>query len=247
MSRAIRQCAGIGVSLFVSALSGVQAQTREIRLSPPNATLSAGFSEIVAVRELSDGRVLIGDRRENRIVVADFGGDSVVPTASAGVGPGEHTRVSAIWPLGADSSLMVDVTARRWHIFVGTRSRGSFHLLPCERNRGGDRHRALIGDTRAELGQHRWPSGQNPARVPAIPPFQKGGLIAAPNGNLLVARTPSADAPETRYDEVDRQGQLVRQILLAPQERIVGIGPRSIYVAATDEVGLQHVRRHDWP
>ena len=104
----------ITAALLIGALSSANAQTPVVRLGPPSATLTEDFSEIVAVRELSDGRLLIGDRREERIVVADFRAGSVTPTSRQGLGPGEFSRVTAIWPLGGDSSLMVDGAARRW-------------------------------------------------------------------------------------------------------------------------------------
>jgi len=72
-------------------------------------------------------------------------------------------------------------------------------------------------------------------------------LVALPNGHLLIARPPSADHPETRYDVVDRRGQLVTQLTMPSTERIVGSGRNSIYVAAIGDDGLERVRRHPWP
>ena len=56
----------ITAALLIGALSSANAQTPVVRLGPPSATLIENFSEIVAVRELSDGRLLIGDRREEQ-------------------------------------------------------------------------------------------------------------------------------------------------------------------------------------
>jgi hypothetical protein len=75
----------ITAALLIGALSSANAQTPVVRLGPPSATLTEDFSEIVAVRELSDGRLLIGDRREERIVVADFRAGSVTPTSRQGL------------------------------------------------------------------------------------------------------------------------------------------------------------------
>jgi hypothetical protein len=358
-------------ALLIGALSSANAQTPVVRLGPPSATLTEDFSEIVAVRELSDGRLLIGDRREERIVVADFRAGSVTPTSRQGLGPGEFSRVTAIWPLGGDSSLMVDGAARRWHVFVGT---SLSRLIPPDapayaatdglvlgadtlgallariaerfersrdenatddsttmlrvllttgkteriatlrssatrvRSAGNEDGRPVtirlefpilgVGEEPllmqdgwlaiARLDPYRvdwrspdglWRRGKtlphtevaitarekaayrvrreraggrpgSPADgalwMPTIPPFQAGGLLAAPNGNLLVARNPSADAPEMRYDEVDRNGRIVRQFMLGAYERIVATGRRSIYVAVTDDDGLQHLHRHAW-
>ena len=81
-----------------------------------------------------------------------------------------------------------------------------------------------------------------------VPPFETSALLlGTPNGDLLVPRVPTVDHPETQYDVIDRTGRRDRQVVLARNERIVGFGLRSVYVAVTDDVGLQRIQRHAWP
>ena len=84
-----------------------------------------------------------------------------------------------------------------------------------------------------------------PAMVPVYrSPVQ---LFAATDGRLLIPRLATADNPETRYDVVNRRGVLDAQLVLAANERIVGFGPSSVYLAVTDDDGIQRLRRHPWP
>ena len=95
-------------------------ETTRLVLQGANATLDEEFTEITWVRELRDGRVLIGDRRDNRVVLVDLSRRTIVPVGRAGQGPGEYSRAQRIWSIGGDSSVMVD-GVQRWLMFEGAR------------------------------------------------------------------------------------------------------------------------------
>ena len=81
---------------------------------------------------------------------------------------------------------------------------------------------------------------------PAVmPPFLQDALLPAPDGSLWVKRTPTKAHPETRYDVVGRNGQVVRQVTLEAAERVVGFGAHSIFTVKVDGDGLERLRRHD--
>jgi hypothetical protein len=93
-----------------------------------------------------------------------------------------------------------------------------------------------------------------PAPTPApdtwpatIPPFQPGPLVGAPDGSLLVLRTPTADRPGHRYDRIDRRGRLVGWLELAGSDRLAAVTGRHAYVVTTNDDGIQHVVRYTWP
>lgn len=71
-------------------------------------------------------------------------------------------------------------------------------------------------------------------------------LWAAPNGWLLIRRTPSATLRWNRYDIIDRRGSRVAVLTMEANEAIVGFGRRSVYTINTDDLGLQMLRRHEW-
>jgi len=327
------------------------------------------------VRELSDGRVLIGDRIEVRVIVADFANGTVRQVGRPGRGPEEFSAVRYLYPLGGDTTLLVDRIARRWHILhadqivrsippddpaflaaagivYGADARGfllAHDEVPLERMNpaatrldstillrvafatgvtdtmarhaphnarieiGGTPDRPSIGvysqfldaaeeallfadgwlaiarlnpyrvDWRSPEGvwirgeplpfkeirvtdrekdAYRYrrevltgraivirPTSRWPVTVPPFEglPLQDTPLLALPDGRLLIARTPSADHPETRYDVVDRRGRLVMQLTMGESERIVGAGRRGVYVAALGDDGLERIRRHPLP
>jgi hypothetical protein len=72
-------------------------------------------------------------------------------------------------------------------------------------------------------------------------------MIAAPNGNLFVLRAQWSKESDTRYDVFDRTGQRVGQLALPDSERVVGFGPRSVYVSVRDGDDFHRLRRHPWP
>jgi hypothetical protein len=94
----------------------------------------------------------------------------------------------------------------------------------------------------------------NPSEVPGwpetMPAFLAGPtptLLAMPDGNLMVSRARTARLNRNDYDLIDRQGRLVGKLALPANESVIGFGLGSIYVVATDELGLQRIRRHPWP
>ena len=46
---------------------------------------------------------------------------------------------------------------------------------------------------------------------------------------------------------MDRRGVLVRQVVLPPNQKILGFGRVSVYVVVSDADDLQTLERHPWP
>lgn len=89
-----------------------------------------------------------------------------------------------------------------------------------------------------------------------MPPFvwkpwsaTPGGIALqpAPGGMLLIQRTPTVDAPEARYDVVDRSGALRGTIRLRGHQAIVGHGHFALYVIEKDSMDLLTLSSHPWP
>lgn len=72
-------------------------------------------------------------------------------------------------------------------------------------------------------------------------------LFAAPDGTLVIRRTPLARSMNSRYDVIDRRGRRIGRIVMGRREAIVGFGDRTVYTIATDDMDLQWLRRHEWP
>ena len=72
------------------------------------------------------------------------------------------------------------------------------------------------------------------------------GPLATSDGKIVISRTPSATYPGQRYDVVDRNGVLERQIILPDNERIVGFGTKTVYLVTVNADG-QRLSRRAWP
>ncbi len=113
-------------ALLATLVSPLGAQeVHLVTLPPEDAVLQEGFTYLSSVRELSDGRVIIADPREQRLVVADLGTGSITPVGHRGQGPREWSAAIKLHPLRGDSSLQIDGGSRRWLVFHADRIIGS--------------------------------------------------------------------------------------------------------------------------
>lgn len=74
------------------------------------------FTTVAGLRELDGGRVLVSDRSETRVVLADFGTGDTVRVGREGVGPGEYAIPGTLAALPGDSTLLVDEGAQRFAV-----------------------------------------------------------------------------------------------------------------------------------
>ena len=197
MPRRVASYVLVATTLFIAARIDSQAP-RPSGLRPPTAFLAAEFSSLHSVRELADGRVLLSDPRERRIVVADFASNNVEQLGRNGDGPGEYRFASRLTALGGDSSFMADPISRRWLVFSGARIVGNIppgapvvttmssglvdgadlkgHLLTIARHKNATDSEAVILVTRASGRADtvtRLPP-PTPGRAGMPPPFPAG-------------------------------------------------------------------------
>jgi hypothetical protein len=330
--------AGIAVPAQLAA-----QQVPIVTLKPANGTVSAAFTNVRSMHELSDGRVLLSDAMARLMGLGDFRTGTFAPISGVNVGP--------IAPLAGDSTVMWGVT-QELVFFVGAQPIGMLprdnpvahaatwisgadrdgHFLftrgdPCCNGADSEAlveiertsaHQDTIGwiDVpqhlpKGSLAQYRmYEAAQlsldgwvavlriNPYRVdwrdPAanwtlgapipfpqvkltdreklfamaraarggppdspesitawpdvVPPWSVAGPpMLSSDGRLFVRRIETVDAPERRYDMINRRGTLEGQLIMASNETILGFGTRSIYVTVTAPNGQQSVQRHPWP
>lgn len=89
----------------------------EVRASAE--VLKEEFTSIAAVRELSDGRVLVSDRRDKRVVVGTWPDGAARKIGRVGDGPNEYRAPTALLRGNADTTYIVDYDVRRWLVLVG--------------------------------------------------------------------------------------------------------------------------------
>ena len=112
--------ASVILSVAIAAHANAQATSvKTVPLSAPDATLQWEFSLATSVRELADGRVLVLDRTEWKLLLGDWTRGSVVPVGRNGSGPGEYLQPSYLLTLGGDSTLLPDARNGRWLVLHG--------------------------------------------------------------------------------------------------------------------------------
>lgn len=120
LSRARLAARGVlGGLLWAGAAHG-QAPPR-VELRPSDASFDEEFTQVHAVRELSDGRLIVADQREKRLVLLDPRTGSVRAISRVGSGPGEYQWLHMLVALPADTTLIVDGENQRWLILAGER------------------------------------------------------------------------------------------------------------------------------
>jgi hypothetical protein len=103
----------IGFSIGALLVASLQSQAQELRpasLGKPTASFREAFSRVAGVRETSDGRVVVLDDAEGRIVFADFRAGVATSIGRRGSGPAEYTLPIALVALKADTTLAVDMS-----------------------------------------------------------------------------------------------------------------------------------------
>ena len=73
------------------------------------------------------------------------------------------------------------------------------------------------------------------ATFPAVmPPFIGSDVLATPEGEIWIGRSFSSADRTRKYEIYDGSGKLVGVATLKPNARVVGFGPKSVYVARTN-------------
>lgn len=109
---AVRLGAGIAGALALAAggfAPAVPLAAQETTLGAAQARYDEGFGYLSGVRELPNGMVLVADPLGGVLVRLDPGLTRAERLGGEGEGPGEYEQPDAIWPIGADSSLLVDL------------------------------------------------------------------------------------------------------------------------------------------
>lgn len=106
-------------SCLVAAFVLLPQGTPPLTPGAPNATLDAEFTRVAAVRELPDGRVLVTDEADKRLVVGDWKTGGVRQIGREGSGPGEYQLPRSLFALAGDSTLLSDALAGRWLVLAG--------------------------------------------------------------------------------------------------------------------------------
>ena len=170
-----------GLAVIASSRATAQAvQTRQ--LGKAETEFADPFTQIAAVRELKNGRVLVADPRDKVVQLVDFKSGSATKVGREGQGPGEYSMPMALVALPGDSSGIFDPLNQRYLLVGPDGKPGGFLSTRPE----GDE------DARREAG----------AANREGPMFRMGGMSMTPPrgtdaaGNLYVAGSPLSMGPD---------------------------------------------------
>ena len=114
------------VLLFAGALPAQQVRT----LARPDVEFPEPFTNVTAVRELRDRRVVAIDPRDKVVQLVDFRSGALKKVGREGSGPKEYALPMALIPLPGDSSAVFDPLNARLLVVLPTGEPGDFLTLP---------------------------------------------------------------------------------------------------------------------
>jgi hypothetical protein len=214
--------------------------------STPLLRIDRGSGRIDTVTILASQRVNITWRR---------GGGTGPTIQRITIPPWSAGEQALLFPDGSIAIARLNPYRVDWIAIDGRLQAGAplpFEHLPFDE----DEKRAWLAGSARRTGRAVAQADSRDDWPDEVPPFSSvssvlgepaPALMATPEGWLAIRRFPSSTEPGTRYDMVDRQGRLARRLTLPPSERILGFGARSVYIVATDDDGIERVRRHSWP
>jgi hypothetical protein len=96
--------------VLIPLLVALQAQATvpKVELTTPATAVNLDFSQIRGVRELSDGRLIVSDRLEQKVVVLTPRSGATETISRTGSGPVEYRLPTGVFPIPGDSSLLMD-------------------------------------------------------------------------------------------------------------------------------------------
>lgn len=141
--------------LSAAAACEGQAPTGPRSLGTPDAVVAEGFTDVAGLRELSDGRVLLVDPQERRIVLLGSDLSHERDVGRTGRGPGEFLRPYRLFALRGDTSAVID--------------RENARILLLDKGIPLTRH--------AELGTDPECAGEAPVTITAIEASDRSGRL----------------------------------------------------------------------
>lgn len=189
------------IALLASAALPAVAQLPTRTLSKPLAEYGEPFSQIAAVRELKDGRLLVVDSRDKLVQLVNLNANRAIKVGREGSGPGEYGLPTQLFALPGDSSVIFDPLNQRYLMVHPDGKPGATFRVGDEPS----------GPPRPSQGQR--PEGVGPVMrigglgfgMPRASDargrlyFEGGGISMGPNGPV------TADtAPIVRYDRASK-------------------------------------------
>lgn len=204
------------LAILLALQTAVQSPVT-LELSKPEQTFPVDFTQIRGARELPDGRVIVSDRLDKGVVVADFARSALTPIGRTGSGPTEYRLPTTLSPMPGDSTLLSDEGNQRLAVIgPDLKIHRSFNLILPGFGVG-------LG---ARFVDQR---GRFYLQIPGWANGPRGGL---PGDTIVVVRY---DARTQRLDTLARiKGSTPRKNTMRPGIPYVLFAAQDVWAATTD-------------
>ncbi|MEO8202024.1 MAG: hypothetical protein ABI679_15940 [Gemmatimonadota bacterium] len=131
-------CRALAISLGILPMGRVVlGQTPGSRaLANPIAESADAFTSITAIRELSNGRVIVTDILDKSVKLVDLAAGTATQIGREGQGPGEYGFPGELLALPGDTTLLVDRVNRRFLVILPSGKTGESIPFPSELGSG---------------------------------------------------------------------------------------------------------------
>jgi hypothetical protein len=110
--------AAVMAAIVAAAPMAAQQAAQPRTLGAPDATYAEPFSSVRpgAIRELSNGRVIVSDARDKVVQQIDFRTGTAIPIGREGSGPGEFALPMGLYPAPGDTTFLFDPMNSRFMV-----------------------------------------------------------------------------------------------------------------------------------
>jgi len=178
------------------------AAQRPLVLAKPDAEYAEPFSQLAAIRELRDGRVIATDVRDKVVQLIDLRTGNAVKVGREGQGPGEYALPQTLVALPGDTTALYDPLNTRYVIILPDgKPGGEFRLEEAPTPGPGGRGGMRLGGANPRGTDTR-------GRI-----FYEGRALSfSDQGAPMVADT----APILRYDRATKKSDTLAWVHLPP-------------------------------
>jgi len=107
-------------ALAATTLAAQQPKVPVQTLSKPDATFDEPFTQVVGLRELKNGEVIVGDLRDRTLQKINLKTGAAVALSREGSGPTEYLYPMAVYALPGDSTAVYDLGNQRYLVLDPT-------------------------------------------------------------------------------------------------------------------------------
>ena len=183
--------AALRYSTLVVALPLALAAQQPRPLPAPDKTFSEPFSQVGALRELSDGRIYIADLRDKVLALVDLAAATSAKIGREGSGPAEYGMPMRLFTAPGDTTLLFDPLNQRYLVIAPDgKPTSTFRMETAAPAGRGDGPRLQVGLTMPRAADAR-------GRLY----FESPGFAQGPDGAPRAADS----AAITRYDRASKK------------------------------------------